>query len=136
MKKLFFAAGCAAIVGCAGPAAKSPAASPAPPPPRRQAVINETRRYALGKVPDQDRERAFQELLDSAQAQAAKKHAGDKPMEIGFSYSLTPKGAVYSFSEVEVSCLIQASYAAGPGNELCADFFRVIDSRLKKIAAQ
>ncbi|MBU2574333.1 MAG: hypothetical protein KKH28_09690 [Elusimicrobia bacterium] len=137
MKKLIWSiAVCAVSAGCAGPDAKSPAAAPSPPPSRQQAVVNETRIYVLGKVPDQDREQAFQRLLDSAQAQAAKKHAGDKPMEIGFSYSLTPKGAVYAFSEVEVSCLIQAYYAAGHGNELCADFFRIIDSRIKKITAQ
>jgi len=121
---------CAVISGCAGPAPKNTAAAS---PSRQQAVVHETRTYALGKSPDQGREQAFQELLDAAQEQAANDHTGDKPMEIGFSYSLTPKGAVYAFSEVEVSCLIQAPYAARHGKELCADFFNVIDSRIKKI---
>ena len=134
---VILAALCAALAGCAVPAVQTaPAAAPAAPPSRQQAVAHQTRTYALGKVPDQDREQAFQNLLDSAQAQAAKKYSGDKPMEIGFSYSLTPKGAVYAFSEVEISCLVQASYAAGSGAELCDEFFRVIDSRIKKIAAQ
>ncbi len=134
-KPLFLIVLCAALAGCAAPAAQTTTtAAPAPPPVRQRAVITETRTYVLGKVPDQDREQDFQNLLDSAQAQAAKKHAGDKPLEVGFSYSLTPKGAVYSFSEVEVACLIQASDSRH-GAELCADFFRIIDSRIKKIAA-
>jgi len=138
MRNLFLIALCAALAGCAAPAVQTtaPAAAPAARPSRQQAVAHQTRTYALGKIPDQDREQAFQNLLDSAQAQAAKKYSGDKPMEIGFSYSLTPKGAVYAFSEVEISCLVQATYAAGSGAELCDEFFRVIDSRIKKIAAQ
>lgn len=135
-KQIIFAAVCSALAGCAVPAVQNPAAAPAAPPSRRQAVAHQTRTYALGKVPDQDREQAFQNLLDSALAQAAKKQAGDKPLEIGFSYSLTPKGAVYPFSEVEVSCLVQALHASGSGGELCAEFFRVIDSRIKKITGE
>lgn len=137
MKKTFYlAAFCAVLAGCGAPSVKNQAAAQSAPPSRQQAVAQRTKTYALGKIPDQDREQAFQDLLDSAQAQAAKQHAGDKPMEIGFSYSMTPKGAVYAFSEAEVSCLVQAPYASGPGRELCAEFFRIIDSRIKKIAGE
>ena len=36
-------------------------------------------------------------------------------MEIGFTYSLAPKGAVYPFSEIEVSCIMQEKYARRSG---------------------
>ena len=111
--------------GCAGP--KGQGASS----PRQRAVVNSSRTYALGKVPDQEREQAFQDLLEASRAEAVRKH-GDA-LEIGFSYSLSPKGAVYPFSEVEVSCLMQKADAS-QGKKLCSDFFSAVDAGLKKIA--
>ena len=123
--KLFFAAAALTVLwGCAGP--KGPGASS----PRQRAVVNSSRTYALGKVPDQEREQAFQDLLEAAQAAAIKKHGGAS--EIGFSYSLSPKGAVYPFSEVEVSCLMQKADAS-EGERLCSDFFGTVEDGLKKI---
>lgn len=136
-KNIFLIALCAVLAGCAAPAAQAPKAdAPSAPPSRQQAVAQRTKTYALGKTPDQDREQAFQDMLDSALLQAAKQHAGDKPMELGFSYSMTPRGAVYAFSEVEVSCLVQATHASGAGKELCTEFFRIVDLRIKKIAGE
>ena len=124
MKLLFAAAALTLLLGCAGP--KGQGASS----PRQRAVVHSSRNYALGKVPDQEREQAFQDLLEAARADAVKKH-GDA-LEIGFSYSLSPKGAVYPFSEVEVSCLMQKADAS-QGEKLCSDFFSAVDAGLKKI---
>ncbi|EFK95522.1 hypothetical protein LDC_2466 [sediment metagenome] len=92
--------------------------------------MNSSRSYSLGKIPDQDREQAFQDLLSAAQAAAAKAH-GDAS-EIGFSYSLAPKGAVYPFSDLEVSCLIQKADAS-QGKRLCADFFKAVDAGFRNL---
>ena len=125
MKKLVLAAAAlTALYGCAA------LRGPGWVPPRQRAVVHSSRTYVLGKVPDQDREQAFQDLLAAAQAQAVKKHGAAS--EIGFSYSLAPKGAVYPFSEVEVSCLIKKADAS-EGEQLCSDFFSAVDAGLKKV---
>lgn len=122
--KLFIPAALLFFWGCAGPG------RPAAQAPSRLAVVaHATRTYALGRIPDQDREQAFQDLLSAAYA-AALQRAGASG--IGFSYSLAPKGAVYAFSEVEVSCLMKES-DAGWGERLCADFFSAVETGLKKI---
>jgi len=101
------------------------------PSSRQQAVSHSTRVYVLGKVPDQEREQAFQDLLSSAQAAAAKRGGGP---ETGFSYSLAPRGAVYPFSEVEVVCLVQKADSS-LGDALCSDFFRTVDRGMKRLLA-
>jgi hypothetical protein len=112
------------LAGCV-----SPGGSRAPSS-RQSAVVHAGRTYALGKAPDQERERAFQELLAAAHAAALKKHYGAD--NTGFSYSLAPKGAVYSFSEVEVSCLIKKADVS-QGKRLCFDFFNAVDAGLENI---
>jgi hypothetical protein len=114
----------ACFCGCAGtgrPGASSPG---------QRAVVQQSRVYALGKVPDQEREQAFQDLLAAAQAEAVQKHGSAS--EIGFSYSLAPRGAVYPFSEAEVSCLLQKADVS-EGKRLCSDFFKAVDAGLKNI---
>lgn len=106
--------------------------TPGQAPKRQQTMVHTSRTYVLGRTPDQGREQAFQELLDLAYNGAVKNHSGDNPMEIGFSYSLTPKGAVYPFSEVEVACLMKRA-DSGYGKALCADFFGAIDSKFGDI---
>ena len=115
------------IWGCAG------RGGTAAPSPRQQAVAHSVRTYELGKVPDQDREQAFQNLLDASHSSALKLHGAAD--DIGFSYSLSPKGAVYPFSEVEVSCLIKKADASS-GKRLCRDFFKAVDSGLPRVVRQ
>lgn len=110
--------------GCAG-SGRSVASSP-----RQKAVVHQRQAYVLGKVPDQAREQAFQDLLAAAQAAAVEKHGAAG--EIGFSYSLSPKGAVYPFSEVEVACLMKKADAS-EGKELCSEFFSAVGAGLKDI---
>ncbi len=125
MKLFFTAAALIVLWGCAGPKGRGASS------PRQRAVVHSSRTYALGRVPDQEREQAFQDLLETARTSAVRKHGGAS--EIGFAYSLSPKGAVYPFSEVEVSCLMQKADAS-QGEKLCSDFFSTVDAGLKRIA--
>lgn len=96
------------------------------------AIAFEKRMFKLVKTPDPDLEAALEGLLSASYDVAVRNHSGDKPMEIGFTYSLAPKGAVYPFSEIEVSCIMQEKYARRSGPEICGDFFRELDVKLKK----
>jgi hypothetical protein len=96
------------------------------------ATVFEKRTFKLVKTPDPDLEAALEGLLSSGYDAAVSKHAGDNPMDIGFTYSLAPKGAVYPFSEIEVSCILQERYAARSGVKLCGDFFSELDARIKQ----
>jgi hypothetical protein len=98
--------------------------------PRQQAMTHSMHTYTLGREPDQDREQAFQALLETAHAAALVKR-GASP-DTGLSYSLSPKGAVYPFSEVEIACLVQKA-DAGQGKALCKEFFKAVDEGFRKI---
>lgn len=95
------------------------------------AIAFEKRTFRLVKTPDPDLEAALEGILSASYDTAVKKHAGDKPMEIGFTYSLAPKGAVYPFSEIEVSCIMQERYAGRSGPQICGDFFEELGLRIK-----
>ncbi|OGR45325.1 MAG: hypothetical protein A2X35_03515 [Elusimicrobia bacterium GWA2_61_42] len=99
------------------------------------AVVFQKKNFSLVKVPDPDLEAALEGLLSSSYAVAVKEHSGDTPMDIGFTYSLAPRGAVYPFSEIEVSCIIQEKYARRSGPVLCGDFFRELDLKIKRALA-
>lgn len=96
------------------------------------AIAFEKRLFKLVKTPDPDLEASLEGLLSASYDLAVRNHAGDRPMEIGFTYSLAPKGAVYPFSEIEVSCIMQEKYARRSGPEICGDFFRELDVKIKK----
>ncbi|MDO8806685.1 MAG: hypothetical protein Q7R35_19910 [Elusimicrobiota bacterium] len=95
------------------------------------AIVFEKRTFKLVKTPDPDLEAALEGILSGSYDTAVKNHVGDKPMEIGFTYSLAPKGAVYPFSEIEVSCIMQEKYARRSGPEICGDFFLDLGVRIK-----
>ena len=98
------------------------------------AVIFEKQTFKLSKTPDQALEQALEPALTESYQSAVKKHYGEKPMEIGFTYSMTPRGAAYPFSEIEVSCIIQGKYFQ-KGARLCGEFFKELDLRLKTALA-
>lgn len=100
------------------------------------AIVFERRTFKLVKTPDPDLEAALEGLLSSGYDAAVRKHAGDNLMDIGFTYSLSPKGAVYPFSEIEVSCILQERYAARRGAALCGDFFAELDTQIKRAIAE
>ncbi|OGS12705.1 MAG: hypothetical protein A2234_00560 [Elusimicrobia bacterium RIFOXYA2_FULL_58_8] len=95
------------------------------------AVVFEKQTFKLSKTPSQGLEAALEDSLSASYQTAVKQHSGDSPIEIGFTYSMAPRGAVYPFSEIEVSCIMQEKYARRKGPRLCADFFLELDSQLK-----
>lgn len=99
------------------------------------AIVFERQLFKLVKTPDPDLEASLEGLLSASYDIAVRNHVGDRPLEIGFTYSLAPKGAVYPFSEIEVSCIMQEKYARRSGPELCGDFFRELDVKIKKAVA-
>ena len=126
---LCFAA--ALLAGCGAP---RPVAAPAAPV-RGAAVVFQKKVFRLVKTPDPDLEASLEGMLSAGYDVAVKNHSGDKPMEIGFTYSISPRGAVYPFSEVEVSCIMQEKYARRYGPELCRDFFGEVGARFRRAVA-
>ncbi|HNT97430.1 MAG TPA: hypothetical protein PKK31_04075 [Elusimicrobiales bacterium] len=113
----------ALLTACARP---RPAGETAPPPDL--AVTVETREYEVTPGPDQEREDAFMAVLAAAGDQAAV-GAG---AETGFNYVLKPAGAIYPLSKVEIGCRVRGRYARDGGRKACAEFFSVLDARLRK----
>lgn len=123
----------AALGACTAARVEQPPAQPAAGP--GAATVFERRTFKLVKTPDQDLEQALEGMLSASYEAALKKRSGDNPADIGFTYSLAPKGAVYPFSEIEVSCIMQDKYARRSGAALCGDFYADLEERVKKALA-
>jgi hypothetical protein len=133
VKNLFFALAAAALISaCAVPRISGPDGVPSGP---GAASVFEKQVFKFTKTPDPDLEQALEGMLSDSYALAVRNHTGDKPMEIGFTYSLSPRGAVYPFSEIEISCIMQDRFAGRYGRELCGDFFTQFGARLEKALA-
>ncbi|HCC48276.1 MAG TPA: hypothetical protein DEQ38_09230 [Elusimicrobia bacterium] len=126
---------CAGFYSCSGsrPAAQGELQAPHSGP--SAATVFEKRTFKLVKTPDPDLEAALEGLLSASYDTAVRKHAESSLAEIGFTYSLSPRGAVYPFSEIEVSCILQEKYAPRSGPALCGDFFTELDGKIKKAVA-
>ena len=135
MRRLALLTVLAAAAGCAVPQAANGPASPAAPSPRSAAVVFEKRVFKLLKTPDPELEASLEGMLSDSFDAAVKNHSGDNPLDIGFAYSLAPHGAVYPFSEIEISCLMQEKYARRRGPELCGYFFDDLGARITKALA-
>ncbi len=98
-------------------------------------IVFDKKTFELLKTPDAELESMLEGTLSSSYETAVKNHAGDRPLEIGFAYSMAPKGAVYPMSEIEVSCIMQEKYASRNGPELCGDFFAELEARIKTALA-
>ena len=123
---LCLAASLLAACGAPRPAGEKPA------PARGAAVIFQKKVFKLVKTPDSELEASLEGLLSASYDVAVKNHSGDKPMEIGFTYSVSPRGAVYPFSEIEVSCIMQEKYSRRYGPELCRNFFSEVGARVRR----
>lgn len=121
----------ALLAACAGPRVGT--GKPAPGP--GAAVVFQKKTFKLVKTPDPDLEASLEGMLLSSYEAAVREHSGDKPLEIGFTYSISPRGAVYPFSEIEVSCIMQERYAKRSGPQLCGDFFRELGVKVKRAVA-
>ena len=96
------------------------------------AVDFEKRTFKLIKKPGPVLKAAVESMLSSSYASAVSSNSGGGPMEAGFTYSLEATGAVYPFSEIEVSCIMQEKYALGSGPGICGDFFRALTAKIKR----
>jgi len=94
------------------------------------AVMFEKQSFQLSKTPNQTVEDGFQPALDEAYNEALRNYGG--AADAGFTYSMRPSGAVYPFSEVEVSCIVQKKYETD-GKKLCGDFFAALHQSLDKL---
>ncbi len=126
---LCLAAALLAACGAPRPAGETPV------PARGAAVVFQKKVFKLVKTPDPELEASLEGLLSASYDVAVKNHSGDKPMEIGFTYSVSPRGAVYPFSEIEVSCIMQERYSRRYGPELCRDFFGEVGARVRRAVA-
>ena len=126
---LCFTAALLAACGAPRPAGQTPAQV------RSAAVVFQKKVFKLVKTPDPELEASLEGLLSASYDVAVKNHSGDKPMEIGFTYSVSPRGAVYPFSEIEVSCIMQEKYSRRYGPELCRDFFGEVGARVRRAVA-
>lgn len=121
---------------CAVPAGRpsrtAPAAAPRGP---ASADVVEKRVFRLSKTPDPGLEMALEGILSASHDDAMAALPGSGVRDIGFTYSLAPRGAIYPFSEIEVSCIVQRRYADRRGPELCAVFFGALDARLGEALA-
>ncbi len=114
----------AGLAACGGSAAQAPA--------RGDAVAVRQHNFKLLKTPDPELELALEGILAGAYEAVLKSHSEFFGKGAGvFTYSVSPKGASYPFSEIEVSCLVQERYARGRGPELCGEFFDQLSRRLK-----
>lgn len=96
-----------------------------------EAVAFQRRTFKLLKTPDPQFELAIEGMLSSSYEAVVKSHSELSPAGVGFfAYSVSPKGAAYPFSEIEVSCLMQERYARGRGPELCGEFFTQLSRRI------
>ncbi|HBA61472.1 MAG TPA: hypothetical protein DCZ92_11790 [Elusimicrobia bacterium] len=130
-RALCLALAAALLAACSG--SRQPSEKSAGP---GAASVFEARTFKLSKTPDPDLEAALGDVLSGAYQAVVKDHYGDDPMKIGFTYSMTPRGAVYPFSEIEVACIMQDKYARSKGPGLCGGFFKEVDLRVKKALEQ
>lgn len=135
MKKLSLLCLAAALCACAAPGGPGRHAGAAPAPSKSRAVVYQKQSFKLAKTPDPELEAALEGMLSASYDAAVKKLDGDRPTDIGFTYSLAPKGAVYPLSEIEVSCIMQEKYSHKLGPKLCGDFFGELGARVKRAVA-
>lgn len=94
------------------------------------AVTVEKMTFRLAKKPGPGLRAALEGMLSASYIIAVKNYSGDGPMGEGFTYSLATKGAVYPFSEIEVSCIVQEKHTPASGPEICGDFLGDLNIRI------
>lgn len=90
-------------------------------------VVVASRRISLGRDAGESAMNAFRASLDAAYLAARRAYGAP-----GFTYSLSPVGAVNPMSDMEVQCVISEDSAQDLGPQTCNLFF----NRLKEELAQ
>ena len=135
MSKLPLLAAAVLFCACAAPR-EAVMTQPLKPAGPGAASVFEKRTFKLVKTPDPDLELQLESLLSASYDAAVVRHSGADPITVGFTYSLSPRGAVYPFSEIEVSCIMQDKYASRHGPGLCADFYAELERQIAKAVAR
>ncbi len=81
-------------------------------------IVVATNKIALGRTANDKHMKAFQTSLDSAYLAAQKMY---KPL--GFTYSISPVGAINPLSDIEVQCVLSEESAQDVGQQTCSLFF-------------
>ncbi|OGR68926.1 MAG: hypothetical protein A2179_03540 [Elusimicrobia bacterium GWC2_63_65] len=123
--KFFLAGACAALLCACGGGGLRPAKDGA-------AVAMQRQSFKLLKTPDPEFEAELEGILSASYETVTKAHADGTGF---FAYSLSPKGAAYPLSEIEVSCLVQEGGPRLAGKRLCAEFFGELELRIGKALA-
>lgn len=87
-----------------------------------EAIVVSSASFTLGRSPGQGEINRFYRALDNSQNKVIEDAGGPYNLPEGFSYSVTPDGAVNPFSTVVVSCLLSRAAAAGSGAQYCRQF--------------
>jgi len=61
--------------------------------------------------------------------EARKEVLGESGTDVGFNYTITPRGAVYPFSDVETACIIKSNNLKSYGRQLCSLMFSKIETK-------
>lgn len=115
-------AACASGVKTAGRTNELPQAQQQEELSLSEAVVVSSAAFTLGRSPGQGEINRFYRTLDNSQNKVIEDAGGPHNLPEGFSYSVTPDGAVNPFSTVVVSCLLSRAAAAGPGAQYCRQF--------------
>jgi hypothetical protein len=124
--RLLFALAALSLCACATRPGPTAPADGAAEEKALQAVITSSATFSLSKVPGQGEISRFYKALDSAHDKTVARFGGAENLSEGFTYSVSPSGAVNPFSEVEVQCLTGGQSVSGQGRDLCRVFFEFI----------
>lgn len=123
--RLFLSGACVALLCACGGGGLRPAKDGA-------AVAMQRQSFKLLKTPDPEFEAELEGILSSSYETVTKAHSDGTGF---FAYSLSPKGAAYPLSEIEVSCLVQEGGPRSAGKKLCTEFFSELELRIEKALA-
>ena len=81
-------------------------------------IVVASNKISLGRTANYRHMKAFQTSLDAAYATAQRTY---RPL--GFTYSISPVGAINPLSDIEVQCVLSEESAQDVGQQTCSLFF-------------
>lgn len=86
--------------------------------------------YILKKYQDYEFEEKFKKAVEESYLKTTNR------LNIDFTYSIKPEGAVYPFSQVDIICITDKRLTPDRANEVCIDFFNNLDIEYKKMEVE
>ncbi len=86
--------------------------------------------YKLKKYQDYEFEEKFRSIVESSYIKTQSKYNSN------FLYKINPQGAVYSFSDVEIVCIVSSKVFQSVASEICNDFFKNLDMEYEKMKGE